>query len=132
MSARVANLGPIAGSGAARLLPLAAVRGAAGIELQAPDPSEVAVLLVDPGAAQHDVYRAVVSRRTEQAEAVVWAVDGLTVGYEDQLAVAMPGRLLMPGEYELVVEGRMKDWPATRGSDVERLAFTIVPKAAPR
>jgi len=91
------------------------------------------VLLVDPGAAPHDVYRAVVSRREPQGTAAIWTAEGLTVGYEDQLAILVPGRLLVPGNYEILVEGRMKDWPVARGSEVvQRLAVKIVPRAAQR
>jgi hypothetical protein len=125
--------GLTANGGVTRLLPIVGVRGASGIEVEAPGPNEAAVLLVDPGATSHDVYRAVVSRRTEHGATPVWTVDGLTVGYEDQVAVGMPGKLLTPGEYEIVVEGRMKDWPASRASEVaQRLAFKIIPKAAQR
>ena len=125
--------GLFAGGGVARLLPVVGVRGAAEIPLEAPEPNDVAVLLVDPGATPRDVYRAVVSRREPQGTAAVWTADGLTVGYEDQLAILMPGRLLVPADYEIVVEGRMKDWPAARGSEVvQRLAVKVVPRSEQR
>jgi len=113
-----------------RLMPLLAVRGASQITLEAPDPNELAVLLVDPGVTPHDLYRVTVSRREGQSSTAILTVDDAVVGYEEQLAIGMPGRLLTPGDYEIVVTGRMKDWPAARDSDaVERLTVNVVAPA---
>src|SRR5215471_16268862 len=105
-----------ANGGVARLLPLVSVRGSPEIPIEAPDPNELAVLLVDPGVARYDSYRVVVSRRENQSSTAIFTHDGLTPGYEDQLAITMPGRLLTQGNYEVVVEGRMNDWPPSRSS----------------
>jgi hypothetical protein len=116
-----------------RLLPVARVRGAADIEIEAPDANERAVLLVDPGVTSYDSYGVAVSRRDNQRSTEIYRADGLVAGYEDSLAIGMPGRLLTPGDYEITIEGRMKDWPAARSSEpVDQLPVKIVPRAARR
>jgi hypothetical protein len=56
------------------------------------------------------------------------SVDGLSPSYEGQLAMVVPSRLLTPGEYEVVLSARMRDWPEQRASDsVARTAFTVDP-----
>jgi hypothetical protein len=109
-----------------RLLPLMTLRGAPESEIEAPREDELAVLLVDPGFTSYDVYRAVVSRRSDQSSAEIWAVEGLRPEFQDQLVVEMPGRLLPPGRYEIEVTGRMNDWPADRAETVNRTAISVV------
>ncbi|HUL83816.1 MAG TPA: hypothetical protein VL131_16830, partial [Gammaproteobacteria bacterium] len=120
-------------SGVVRMLPVESLRGASAVDVEAPAPDEIAVLLVDPGVGQHDVYSVVVSRREDRGATVIWAADGLVAQFQDQIAIGMSGRLLTPGEYEIVVEGRANDWPSSRASEaVQRLHVRIVPKAAQR
>ena len=86
------------------------------------------MLLLDPGFTPYDRYRATVVRRTDGAE--LFSVDGLTPSYEGQLGVSMPSRLLTPGDYEVALAGRMRDWPEQRASDdLGTTAFTVT---APR
>ena len=122
----------VAGDGLTRLLPVVRVRGGASdIEIEAPDANEHAVLLVDPGFTKHDLYRAVISRREGERSTAIFKREGLVTEYEDSLAIGMPGRLLTPGDYEITIEGRMKDWPAAQASDpVETLKVKIVPRVA--
>jgi hypothetical protein len=112
-----------------QLLPLLPVRGAPLITIDAPDANGLAVLLVDPGPTPHDLYRVTISRRENQSSTAVWTADAVA-GYEDQLAISLPGRLLTPGDYDVVAEGRMKDWPAGRTSErVAQLAVKVIPRA---
>jgi hypothetical protein len=98
-----------------RLLQLVSVRGADNPnEIAAPAPGEWTVLLLDPGFGDYDSYRAVLAR-TDGAE--VFRLDGLTPTYEGQLALGMSGDLLAPGDYEIRLSGRKRDWPATRELD---------------
>ena len=120
----------VANGAITRIVPLVGVRGGSEIVVEAPDASELAVLLVDPGFTRHDRYRAVVARRSGGASTEIWAVDGLAADYEEQLAITMPGRLLTPGDYEIAIAGRMKDWPTGRPAEpVEQVAVKIVPRA---
>jgi hypothetical protein len=100
-----------------RLLPVITVRGDPESVLEAPCETDWAVLLVDPGFTAHDTYRAVVSRRSEQGSTEIWSAAGLTPDYQDQLALGMQGRLLTPGEYDIEITGRMRDWPPERASE---------------
>jgi hypothetical protein len=123
----------VANGGITRIVPLVGIRGGSEIVVEAPDASELAVLLVDPGFTRHDSYRAVVSRRSNETLTEIWAADGLAADFQDQIAISMPSRLLTPGDYEIAIAGRMKDWPAGRGPEpVEQVAVKIVPRAAPR
>jgi len=118
----------ISGSGSTRVLPLIPVRGGPEIVVEAPDASELTVLLVDPGFTPHDRYRAVISRRDDATSTQVWVSDNLVPSYEDQLAIALPGQLLTPGTYGIDISGRMNDWPAARASDVvQQLMVKVVP-----
>src|SRR5262245_50835352 len=111
----------------ARVLPLIPVRGGPEIVVEAPDASELTVLLVDPGFTPHDRYSAVISRRGDATPVQVWASDNLVVSYEDQLAIAVPGQLLTPGSYTIDISGRMNDWPAARASEaVQQLVVKVV------
>ncbi|HET8697375.1 MAG TPA: hypothetical protein VFO94_07820 [Gammaproteobacteria bacterium] len=114
---------PAAGQTHTRLLQLVSVRGADNPnQIAAPAPGEWTVLLLDPGFGDYDTYRAVLAR--DGAE--VLRLDGLTPTYEDQLALGMPGDLLAPGDYEIRLSGRKRDWPADRESDeVGRTPLTV-------
>jgi hypothetical protein len=109
----------------ARVVPLLAVRGgAAPTSLEATARNDSTVLLLDPGFTPYDRYRATLVRRDTGSEML--SVDGLTPSYEDLLAVVVPSRLLTPGDYDVVLSGRMRDWPAERTSDdLGRTALTV-------
>ena len=114
----------------ARVLPLLTVRGANPNSIEAATTNDRTVLLLDPGFTPYDRYRATVVRRSDTAATELLSVDGLTPSYEGQLGVTLPSRLLTPGDYEVVLAGRMRDWPEQRASDdLGTTAFTVT---APR
>jgi hypothetical protein len=114
----------------ARVVPLVTVRGGNPNSIEAAATNDRTVLLLDPGFMPYDRYRATVVRRSPAAATELLSVDGLTPSYEGQLGVVMPSRLLTPGDYEVVLAGRMRDWPERRASDdLGSTAFTVT---APR
>ena len=116
---RGANVAP-----GARLVPLLTVRGGDPNRIEAAATNDWTVLLLDPGFTPYDGYRATVVRRTGGAELL--SVDGLTPSYEGLLAVVVPSRLLTPGDYDVVLAGRMRDWPEGRAfDDLGRTALTV-------
>lgn len=117
----------VAQSSVTRRVPLQSVRGAAANVVPARSDEEWTVLLVDPGL-EYAVYRASVMRREQEASVEVWQQSGLEVGYDGDLAIGLPGRVLTPGEYEVRIAGRMSDWPAGRGfEESRRIPFRITP-----
>ena len=112
----------------ARVVPLLAVRGGEPNRIEAAASNEWTVLLLDPGFSRYDRYRATLVRRSGAEAAELLSVDGLSPSYEGQLAMIVPSRLLTPGEYDLILRARMRDWPEQRASDdVARTAFTVDP-----
>jgi hypothetical protein len=110
----------------ARVVPLLAVRGGDANRLEATASSDWTVLLLDPGFTPYDRYGATVVRRGADDAAELFRVDGLAPSYEGQLAVVVPSRLLAPGEYDVVLTGRMRDWPEQRASDdLGRTTLTV-------
>ena len=108
----------------ARLVPLLAVRGDDSNRIEAVATNDWTVLLLDPGFTPYDRYRATLVRRDGAAELL--SVDGLTPSYEGLLAVMVPSRVLTPGDYDVVLSGRMRDWPEQRAfDDLGRTALTI-------
>jgi hypothetical protein len=120
--------GALRGAGAsqassARLVPLVAVRGGEPKRIEAGTTDDWTVLLLDPGFTPYDEYRATVVRRNG---AELLSVAGLTPSYEGLLAVVVSSRLLTPGDYDVVLAGRMRDWPAQRAfDDLGRTALTV-------
>ncbi|MBN1240552.1 MAG: hypothetical protein JXB36_18765 [Gammaproteobacteria bacterium] len=114
------------GSGASvtRLLPLVTVRGDGANEIGRPAADEWIVFLVDAGFTEYDEYRATVFRLASDAEERVRQLDGLAPTYDGMLPVGLPGEALSPGEYRIVAEGRMSDWPSERG--FEQIARTTL------
>ena len=109
----------------ARVVPLLAVRGGAPNRIEAIDANDWTVLLLDP-FVPYDLYGATLVRRGAGAATELLAVDGLTPSYESQLALVVPSRLLAPGDYEVALTGRMRDWPEQRASDdLGRTALTV-------
>jgi hypothetical protein len=122
------GLGAATGVGGAnpmRVVPLVSVRGAGDANaIAAPKSDEWTVLLLDPGFADYDRYRAVLVRGGEE----VLRVDGLSPTYENMLAVGLPARVLEPGRYEIRLEGGKRDWPTNRALDeVSRTTLTVTP-----
>ena len=113
-----------------RVVPLLAVRGGDPNRLEAAASNDWTVLLLDPGFTPYDRYRARLVRRSGTEATELLSVDGLTPSYEGQLAVVVPSRLLTPGEYDVALAGRMRDWPEERApDDLGRMALTVT--AAP-
>jgi hypothetical protein len=111
-----------------RVVPLLAVRGANPNRIEAAVSNDWTVLLLDPGFSPYDRYSATLVRRAGTEAAELLSVDGLTPSYEGQLAVVVPSRLLTPGEYEVALTARMRDWPAQRASDdIARTVFSVDP-----
>lgn len=111
----------------ARVVPLLAVRGGEPNRIEAIAANDWTVLLLDPFIA-YDRYGATLVRRGGDAGTELLAVDGLTPSYESQLAVVVPSRLLTPGDYEVALTGRMRDWPEQRAfDDLGRTALTVTP-----
>jgi hypothetical protein len=109
----------------ARVVPLLAVRGGDPNRIEAIDANDWTVLLLDP-FVPYDLYGATLVRRGGGTGTELVAVDGLTPSYESQLAVVVPSRLLTPGDYEVALTGRMRDWPEQRASDdLGRTALTV-------
>lgn len=110
----------------ARVVPLLAVRGGEPNRIEAAVSNDWTVLLLDPGFSPYDRYRATLVRRAGTEAAELLSVDGLSPSYEGQLAVVIPSRLLTPGEYDVVLTARMRDWPEQRASDdVVRTTFSV-------
>ena len=111
----------------ARVVPLLAVRGGNPNRIDATVSNDWTVLLVDPGFP-YDRYSATLVRRAGAETVELLSVDGLTPSYEGQLAVVVPSRLLTPGEYDVVLTARMRDWPEQRApDDLGRTALIVDP-----
>lgn len=120
---RLTGEGLSAGS-ASRLEPIFAVRGAAdGRTISSGVDGESVVLLLDPGPTGHASYRATVNRLTSGVPEEVVRISALEPGFQDYLAVSIPGGLLTEGEYQVLIEGRMAEWPAEQYEEVTRLPF---------
>lgn len=106
-----------------RVLPLVAVRGERPNLVPAPAPNEWTVFLLDPGFADFDTYRATLARRGAGASEQLLRLDDLEPNYEGLLPLGLPGRLLTPGRYEILLEGRKAG--ATGYEPVTRLAVNV-------
>lgn len=107
-------------AGATRLIPLYATRGVDAPRLPSAQADEWVVLLVDPGFDPFDEYRATILDASSGA--AVWEVVDLQPGYEELLAVGVPGRLLVSGRYEVRILARSG---STDFSEISRLPFEI-------
>lgn len=121
----------LAGSASAptQVQALYSVRSAPGdapVNTVSPAPGGQIVLLVDPGFESFESYRGTLLRLDAGSDPeVVHEFDGLVPGYEDMLALALPSRLLTPGRYEILVEGRVEDQaPNPVYEPVTRVSFT--------
>lgn len=92
--------------------------------VEQPAAGEWTMLLVDSGL-DYPRYRATIVRTSGAGAGEVMQIPDLEAGYDLQLAVVVPGRLLTPGEYELVVEGQAE------GGGFERISavpFEVEPR----
>ena len=105
-----------------RVVPIFATRGPTINVLASAAANEQLVLLVDPGDLGYDSYRATVSRETDQGTRQIWQMAELAPGYQEMLALGLPGELLRPGDYHVNLEGRADD-----GYDyLTRIRFEVV------
>ncbi|HEX6998783.1 MAG TPA: hypothetical protein VF322_11605 [Gammaproteobacteria bacterium] len=122
-SLRADGAGAPAAGTPTRLVPLVAVRGPGGATaVTAPAPREWTVLLVDAGFTEYQEYRAVVAR--DGAPSPILELEGLAATYDGTVPIGLPGALLTPGRYEIVLEGRRG---AAAFEPVSRTPFTIAP-----
>jgi hypothetical protein len=119
--------------GSTRIIAVLATRGAPTnepITRFSPEEGEEVVLLVDPGPASYPRYRMTVYRQdAADAEEPVWQRDSIVAGYQDMVALSIPGTRLEVGDYLIRVEGWSEERPA--GQEYEYLTevrFRIVPR----
>ena len=105
-----------------QLVPIFATRGTDPAIVKVEAKNAWVVLLADPGVTPYTAYRARIISLDAAGSRDVWQVDGLTPGYDDQLAVGMPAAILLPGDYELRLEGENN----ARGfAEINRLTFRV-------
>jgi hypothetical protein len=107
-----------------QVIPVLSVRSATSgrpaMQISISQPNNWIVLLVDPG---FESYVASVARVDRADSQIVWQLDDLQPGYEDMLAVGLPGTVLEPGDYEIRLSGQAQ---ASDGFvDISRLSFTV-------
>ena len=57
----------------------------------------------------------------------IWQVDEMLPGYEDMLALSLPGSILEPGFFEVRIEGWRDEWPAGHDWEmVDTLTFNCI------
>ena len=116
------------------IIPLVSVRGTTYGEpvntLHLGDTAQQFVLMLDPGFETYMHIRATVFRLDPTREPVqLWQVDNMTPGFEDMLALSLPGSILEPGDFEIHLEGWRDEWPADHAFDVIRtIYFTCINK----
>lgn len=116
------------------IIPLVSVRGApdsAPINtLQLGDTAQQFVLMLDPGFEAYSHHRATVFRLDPAMEPVmVWQVNDMLPGYEDMLALSLPGSILSPGDFEIRLEGWRDEWPADHTYDpIKTIHFNSIKK----
>jgi hypothetical protein len=89
----VYTLSPTRGAQAARVISI-------------PESPRWILLALEMDTSQYHDYRAVLQDGTGQA---VWTSDALKADSPDAIGVALPSRILHPGDFVLVVEGRRAD-----------------------
>lgn len=118
----------------AEIVPLVSVRGTTGGEsintLYLSDTAQQFVLMLDPGFEAYAHIRATVFRLDPTREPVrIWQVDNMTPGFEDMLALSLPGAVLEPGDFEIHLEGWRDEWPAGHAFDpIRTIYFSCINK----
>jgi len=102
------------GPAAVTIMPLDATRGVEPVVIRAPANGEWLVLWLDAGAPEYDSYRVVVRASSADGSGEVVRRDGLVSGYEARIPFAVTRDTLAPGDYEIELEGRFSEWPASR------------------
>jgi hypothetical protein len=116
------------------IIPMVSVRSAPGSEpvntLQLSDSAHQFVLMLDPGYEDYSRYRATIFRLDPASEAaLVWQVNDMLPGYEDMLALSVPGSVLSQGDFEIHLEGWKDEWSDDhRFSPIETIHFKSINK----
>jgi hypothetical protein len=116
---------------ATEIIPLLSVRGATGSgtlnTVQLGGSAQQFVMMLDPGFETYSHYRATVFLLDPPQEpAMLWQVDEMRPGYEEMLALSLPGPVLKPGDFEIQLEGWRDEWPADHAFDpVDTLTFRV-------
>jgi hypothetical protein len=111
-----------------RLVRLEALRGGNVAEISAPETDERIVLQLDAGTVAYDTYRGTLMRRDGDQFETIWSRADLVTQPEETVLIGVPGRALLPGNYEARLDGRMNDWPAERFDEISRLDLRVVPR----
>jgi hypothetical protein len=109
-----------------RFVPIESVRGATVATIREPEEDEFTVLLLDAGITEYDTYRGVLSRRLGERAEQIWSRSDLTPELDGMIPIGLPGRLLRPGSYEAMLDGRMNNWPAERFDMISSTQLTVV------
>jgi hypothetical protein len=109
-----------------RFVALDSVRGGNADTVREPAEDEWTVLLLDAGPTEYDTYRAVLTRRLGDRSEEIWRRADLAQELGGTILIGVPGRMLRPGSYEVILEGRMEDWPAERFDEITRTPLTVV------
>ena len=116
------------------IVPLVSVRGMTGGEpvntLQLAGDEKQFVLMLDPGFETYAHIRATVFQLKPGDEPVqLWQVDNMTPGFEDMLALSLPGSVLEPGDYQIRLEGWQDEWPVDHSFEpIRTVYFTCINK----
>jgi len=118
----------------AEIVPLVSVRSAAGSDpvntLLLGDSPRQFVMMLDPGFEGYSHYRATLYRLGQPTgRTMLWQVDEMVPGYEDMLALSVPGSVLSPDNFEIELEGWRDEWPTDHNYEpVDTLTFNGVQK----
>jgi hypothetical protein len=111
-----------------RLVRLEALRGGNVTEISAPEADERIVLQLDAGIVAYDTYRGALMRRDGDEFETIWSRADVPAQPDETVLIGVPGRALLPGNYEARLEGRMNDWPAERFDEISRTELRVVPR----
>jgi hypothetical protein len=67
-------------------------------------------------------------RRDGDRFETIWSRADLVTQPDETVLIGVPGRALLPGNYEARLDGRMNDWPAERFDEISRLDLRVVPR----
>ena len=111
-----------------RAVALDALRGGGVSSIAAPEPDEFTVLLLDTGIVAYDTYRAVLTRRDGERSEEIFNRADLVPQLGETVLIGVPGRALRPGTYEVRLDGRMADWPASRFDEIATTSLIVTPR----